>query len=95
MTVLAEPLVVAPPESDVIADTLHWVNDERVKMGKAPIEELPKGEPGSYDECPLALALGTTVGSRVWGDLVEQPLPACAQKFVENFDYVAYPELVA
>lgn len=38
------------------SDVLAWVNEERQKLGAAPLNKLPDGKPGSTYQCVLARA---------------------------------------
>lgn len=97
MTTLTEAQPVAPPKTDIIAETLRWVNEERVRMGMAPLEELPKGMPGHPNGCSLANALGACVTSTWWMKSANEQgqHPWFVRAFVQNFDRGRYPELVS
>ncbi len=46
-----------------LREVLREVNRARIAMGKNEIEELPTGDVGETNSCPLARALGGDVGT--------------------------------
>ena len=46
-------------KTEVIMNTIKWVNDTFVPKGLKPIEDLPRAQPGQGEACVLAKILRT------------------------------------
>jgi len=88
--------------------TLDWCNERRAEMDKEPLELLPEGEPSDPKSCPCGAATGLHVDAEVY-ELPEgqvtfdengtihwvEALPELVKVFIEHFDAMHIPELVA
>ena len=69
---------------------LRDVNKIRKDQGREPLKAMPKGLWASASNCPIARAIGSSVGSTTTKGVL---LSKAIQQFISKFDSGGYPEL--
>lgn len=84
-----------------LVKVLRDINALRHKLGKGPINRIPKGYQEEVKSCPLAKATGLQIPDDGWArvdywdtNATSYKLTATLNKFITKFDNGDYPHLV-